>query len=510
MNGKAVIKRIGAIAGAVVKDKMFWYCLIIAGAVLSIATKSSFLYPLNDWVDSNCFYTVGKSMVHGKVPYRDIYEQKGPLLYIIHAFGYLLTPHTFTGVYVFEVFAATIFLYCSYQVLKKDCGWAAAIALPFLAVLVYTAPSFSYGDSAEEFCVPLYAVCMMFSFNALQEDKPVSRLGLFAAGVAGACVLWIKYTMLGFFVGWFIVPAVIAFRKGGWKQVFSSIGWVLAGVLAASAPILIYFGVHGALDDLFQVYFYDNMFLYADVEVSETQTLWEKLKTIWDEAWRSTKLTFKRNEQYAILTQIGLVWILLKEKWSMKFHLLFIMVLTSLTVYGGGRGYIYYGFIYGVFPFMGLMPICWLLGKVKLKERVVKVVAGICCFAAVLAVPELTGSLSENTYLMKYEKEDLPQYQFAEIINQKEDATLLNYGFLDGGFYTAAEIVPDTRFFCYLNIPLPDVMNTQRQLVADGAVDFVVTRTNQLRSENYECVAEATFFFAGKDYNYYLYQLIED
>ena len=50
---------------------------------ITICSKSSFLYPMNDWVDTQCFFTVGKAMVNGKVLYADIYEQKGPLLYFL-------------------------------------------------------------------------------------------------------------------------------------------------------------------------------------------------------------------------------------------------------------------------------------------------------------------------------------------------------------------------------------------------------------------------------------------
>ena len=39
------------------------FCLITAFLILILCSKSSFLYPLNDWVDANCFFTVGKSMV---------------------------------------------------------------------------------------------------------------------------------------------------------------------------------------------------------------------------------------------------------------------------------------------------------------------------------------------------------------------------------------------------------------------------------------------------------------
>jgi len=49
--------------------------------------------------------------------------------------------------------------------------------------------------------------------------------------------------------------------------------------------------------------------------------------------------------------------------------------------------------------------------------------------------------------MLEFKKEDLVQFKYASIINQKKDATLLNYGTLDGGFYSAADIVPNIRFF---------------------------------------------------------------
>ena len=200
MSGKEWMRRAGSSAGAVFKDKVFWFCMIAAAAVLAIGTKSSFLYPLNDWVDANCFYTMGKAMVNGKVLYRDLYEQKGPLLYMIHALGYLISPGSFTGVYLIESVCGGLFLYSAHRILKPYCGWASIAVLPILGALVYSAPSLSHGDSAEEFGVPMYALCLMVSFLALRERKPVSRAGCFLAGTMGACVLWIKYTMVGFFV----------------------------------------------------------------------------------------------------------------------------------------------------------------------------------------------------------------------------------------------------------------------------------------------------------------------
>ena len=521
MKGKEVLHSAYKVAGTIAKDKVFWFCMIAAAAVLMIGTKSSFLYPLNDWVDSNCFYTMGKAMVHGKVLYRDLYEQKGPLLYMLHAIGYLISPGSFTGVYLIESVCGGLFLYSAHRILKPYCGWASIAVLPILGALVYSAPSLSYGDSAEEFCVPMYALCMMVSFLSLREDRPVSKWGCFLAGAMGACVLWIKYTMLGFFVGWFIVPALMVLFKGQWKKFFEMILWVLLGVFAASLPILLYFTVHGALGDLFKVYFYDNMTLYADVEIDEAQTFMQKLRSIYDEAYNSTVRTFKRNVQYSRLTILGALWILLFEKWKVKIHLLITFFFTCLTVYGGGRGYVYYGFILAAFSMFGFIPICGMcelttilakkcMPKVKLRAAVKKVAGWTCAAVIVVVSVFVTYRLSGNTYMFEYEKEDMPQYQFAEIINQKEDATLLNYGFLDGGFYTTTGIIPNCRFFCYLNIPLSDVMDTQREFIREGKVDFVVTRSYKLNAKNYECIAKASMFFDTKVYDYYLHRLIEE
>ena len=118
---------------------------------------------------------------------------------------------------------------------------------------------------------------------------------------------------------------------------------------------------------------------------------------------------------------------------------------------------------------------------------------------------------SANTYLMDYRKEDMPQYIFAEAINEIPDATLLNYWFLDGGFYYAAGVEPVNRYFCYFNLNPPELAREQQDLIRSGGVDFVVTRRNPLsealrEAGNYKLVRTANFWFDARYYDYYLYQ----
>ena len=49
-------------------------------------------------------------------------------------------------------------------------------------------------------------------------------------------------------------------------------------------------------------------------------------------------------------------------------------------------------------------------------------------------------------------KDDVAQYRIAQTINKTPDAKVLTYDVMDSGFFTAAGVLPQNRFFCYLNI----------------------------------------------------------
>ena len=97
------------------KYKFFFYSFLVAFCVLLFTSKNSFLYPFNDWVDENAFFTVGKGIFKGVVPYRDVFEQKGLLLYFLFGIASLISYKSFIGVFFLEVVFFTFFLYYGYK-----------------------------------------------------------------------------------------------------------------------------------------------------------------------------------------------------------------------------------------------------------------------------------------------------------------------------------------------------------------------------------------------------------
>jgi hypothetical protein len=113
---------------------------------------------MNDWVDVHCFLTLGKGMLHGLVPYVDLYEQKGPVLYFIYAIVALFSNKSMLGQYLLEVVTFGLFLYFSAKLAEIYLGRSKFIypIIAVLAAVVATTRSFQHGGSVEQMCLFLF------------------------------------------------------------------------------------------------------------------------------------------------------------------------------------------------------------------------------------------------------------------------------------------------------------------------------------------------------------------
>ena len=492
------------------------FSFLTAALFLGICSKSSPLYPMNDWVDVNCFFTVGKSMLHGIVPYAELYEQKGPILYFLYALAALISDRSFFGVYLLEVATFGLFLYFCGKIAEIYLGKTTLryVIVAVLAAAIPISQAFAHGGGAEEICLFMLAYSLYSVLHALHEKRLLTFGEAFLNGIFAAGVLYIKFTILGFYIGLalFVILWYLSDRLQ-WKALFVTIGQFLLGVAALSAVVFGYFLIHNAADDLMRVYFYNNLFLYPQ----ETQgTKLELIK-------KCLTTTLKTNTSYAWMIWLGLLLFAMELHKNWRDLAMALLCFAGLTVgtYWGGRGYTYYGLILSVFAVFGVVAIAKALLLAEVPQwfsRRVSSIPGLRLAALIV----LTGVLlvvshnkSGNTYLMDYDKDDLPAYQFAETINQVENPKILNYGFLDGGFYFAADVLPNCEFFCTLNINAPDMWEIQRECIQNGDVDFVITRrytldTYSAGSSGYELVDKAAFYFEGMEFTYYLYQRISD
>lgn len=485
---------------------------------ITICSKSSFLYPMNDWVDTQCFFTVGKAMVNGKVLYADIYEQKGPLLYFLFSLAYLISDSSFLGVYILEVISFSGFLFFSAKtayIYLKDIK-AVYLLIPFLAMIITSSSAFAHGGSAEEFSLVFLAYSLYDFLKAVHEDSLLNNRRVFLHGVCAACVLWIKFTFLGFYIGLVIFVLIWYGTKKKWEALVQSIAFFLLGFIAVTIPVLSYFVLTDSMFHLFKVYFYDNIFVYSLVNTESSLAV--KISTIILYSFMGLvgfgKRAIANPRQYidSALSIVAALWAVLKRTKAAAVVLLSGLFLI-LTTFGGGRFYVYYPLIFAIYTPVGIAV---LISGVLKKEINFEMSQRFFRFAMVFSCIFLSlfaFSISGNTYLIKYNKAEMPQYQFAKWISKVDNADLLNYGFLDGGFYFAADVSPNSKYFCTLNNDLTEMNEEMDAYVEEGKGDFIITRNKSLEqysinTQYYQYVDQSAFYFEGDDHTYYLYQHI--
>lgn len=455
--------------------------LAFSFGLLYICTSSSPRYATNPWVDSNAFMTVGKSMVKGLVPYKDLFEQKGPLLYLIHGISYLVFENNFTGVYVFESISMALTLLFVLKTVKLFLNTASSYLVSVLTGIV-TANAFCFylGDSAEEFCLPLlsvaiYYLCLYFKDNANRNLQWYTYL---FCGICAGCIAMIKFNVLGIWFAWMASLSLhTLFVKKEVKSAFLNAFIFIIGMALPVIPWIIYFTLNGALKDFLDVYIFINTKFYSTDTTFSIVTFISNYFTRFLHGVLSSKL-------FSAITFISL-WVLLfskkviSEKIPQRLPFLFAFIFNALGIYLGTSISYYH------LPFAVFIPFAF-IGFVMLAEQLIKkpelfnkIISSLLVILIIAALPiSLTLSLSSRRTEKNFQK--TVQYEFCEYIkSEKPDSKILNLGFLDGGFYLAADQVPAFVHFEQQNIPREKFSlnyDEQERYVKEGLADFVVAR----------------------------------
>ncbi len=490
---------------------IYFYCLLCSIIFLSICSKSSFLYPLNNWDDANSFFTMGKGMANGLIIYKDLFEQKGPLLYLIHAIAYIISNKTFIGIFIFEVISFSIFLYFANKTIllyfrKIHILWAS----PLMSFIILSSYVFISGDSAEEFCLPLLAISLYYFLNYYKNIYPqkMPTKQVIFNGVMAGLVMVIKYNLLGFWLGFagFLCIGLLINKKV--KEAFLSGLYFLFGMLIVALPWIIYFALNNALYEMIDVYFFVNISAY-----SENVSILNRILTAFKSAYGFAGTLM----HFSIITFLGYIYVIFSKtiipnKYG-KFAITFTIFLTILGVYYGAN-HVYYFLILMTFIVLGTLFIANVIEKI-LKPKLINYTIFLTPIY-ILSFVILTCNNSVNYDFHNIKKEDLLQYQFAQIIEKKENPTLLNYGFLDGGFYTVTNITPNVKYFHKPNIKYenyPEIMDEQNRYIKDSIIDFVVLKLMDTSEstqipylyENYEEVK--TIYISDVNSYYMLFQI---
>lgn len=485
------------------------FCLIF-----TICSTTSPLYPFCD--ESHCFFTVGKALLNGQVLYKDIIEQKGLLIYLLQIPAYLISHKNFFGVWLIQLglmFISAIYFYKTVFLLTNS-NKKSYISTILIALAIFTSNALASGQIVEVYVLPLFIISIYLLLKTNNENNiKKSLIYMFILGIIVGIIFWMKYSLLGFYFAYIIVNLIFDIKDKKYLLSIKKITMILLGFLIITIPCISYFVLNNAFSELIDYYFINNVSGYG-----ATFSLFGTLKS-----YGTTLLTeFKWSPVMTILLLLSLVYIIISGKLSKKVKIILFssIIMHYIVIFIHGAMFPYYFFAFGAILIFGAVGIVEVLNKIlclifssrflvnkKINNIIIFIFTISCIILSIIFMPCPRQFLKNPS--------NLAQYKFAEYMHDRyKEPTSLDYGFLDGGFYTVADIVPNVWAFCGLNWDNPRMYQSQLEAIKNKKVNFVILRAlsgvaviiPDYLEQNYKLVMKKSQYRVNTKFTYYLYE----
>lgn len=461
------------------------FLFLFAAVLITVFSTCSFLYPLNPWDDANVYMTIGNAMLSGKELYVDIFDHKGPVLFFLHEWAAMLSRSSFIGIYFVEIVCCYFYLLYSWKILsmwrKKESlaqegeVWrgSGVFGVFLLGILTYSSDFFAYGDSVEEFALPLFAFSLYLMLRFVRDRQSPSRLQSIAMGIGVALLFWMKFNLLFFYVGGGLALLYIAWKHEQMKALWTMVFWALLGFALVTAGVLAYFAIHGTLDALWYAYFEVNIFHYHGVATNgEPAFWWFKLVKLGIWAVLMIPVFFLRVSKEVKLLVFGTYGML-------------VLSFATLTVQ-------FYYFL-TLFPFFALVP---LLLPQRGEKQKASPRGGLVGVVAVL-IALLAIATNWNVVTLVNGTFPTSVLEMADIINrnESEDSEVLTFSSYDTGIYQHTRHLPPNKNYFLSSILDPEIKAEQAALVNSGKVKYLVREIGAINTchEYYDAPVPANY-----------------
>ena len=437
--------------------------------------------------DSSMFLYFGHGMNNGLTFYSDIFDHKGPILFIFNAIGMFFSPKTtiptsseffnfnFIGVWVLEL----IVVYISLILIYKTGKLIASSKTTMIAILTLF-PAFVFflqkGNYSEVYAILFISWSLFYVVKFFYDNENFKNYHWIFIGIAGTCTLLLRFNMIILWVVFLLVIEFYYVKDKEFSKALQTFLWTTLGVLLVIVPIAIYSIANGSFSDMIYQSFTFNL------NYAGTADLSGMINTIGTFAFFSL---FSLLPFFAVLY----LYTFFKVKTKNKFEVFFLayFFLNLVTTIMSGRPYLHY--LLTQIPAFVIMIIFSLnyLNDNLLKDKQKKVLSFL--FTSVMVVSCLVVLIIRiipvNT---SYAPEDIDKLDMStrikKLTNPNDEIYAHN---VDGTIYLYSDRFSSTKYF---SLPAMDI-DTLPSLKNDFLTDIkksepkvIVIRNELLKSSN--------------------------
>lgn len=302
--------------------------------------------PLHFWIgeeaeaDSAVFNTIAMAMDKGYIPYRDSFDHKGPLLYLLNYLGRQIS--TYRGIWVIEFVTVFFTFYLMYRI-----GCLCCSNLHAAVILLFTsAPLFAFyegGNKVEEFALPFIALSLYLFLDYLMNRK-INACRLFLCGASLGAVCLLRLNMISVWIVFCIAIFIVLLKEKNYFDLIRFIKYFLIGFLTFVLPFILWMTYHRALKAFWEQYIIFNGNYCGHAGFFQ----------IWHTVFFSLKHTT------VLFALVVITCLFIKQRNNLFGIYLLYMIVSFLMLSISGRNYLHYSII--TVPAL-IFPIATLCGQ---------------------------------------------------------------------------------------------------------------------------------------------------
>ena len=216
--------------------------------------------------DSSVFLYIGREMYNGAVPYRDLFDHKGVILYFIEYLGYLIGFGNKIGVWIIEVINIFITSLIFYHIAAFFTKSKVVCYMSIFIVLQISSLPFIIeegGNLTEEYALPWIALSLYFVIRFFAK-KDYRNWHIIAIGVSFTIVFFLRVNMVGLWAALLLVVVIYFIKNKRNIEILKCALLFISGCIIVLIPICIYLLQTNSLNDMINYYFVFNLQYTAD------------------------------------------------------------------------------------------------------------------------------------------------------------------------------------------------------------------------------------------------------
>lgn len=199
--------------------------------------------------DSAQFQTIGESWLNGRVPYRDIFDHKGPIIFLIDAIGYSIKWRS--GIVVIQIISLSVTLYYIFKICSLASKKFVYGIIVNIICLIFLTRSYADGNSVQEYALPFitsstYYITRYLSLYKKEKSGHSAYISILYGLTGAFCLLTQATSAIVPAIGVFSIYLLLAKNKQ-WKVLGKNILFALLGFAGLLLPFIIYFATENCL-----------------------------------------------------------------------------------------------------------------------------------------------------------------------------------------------------------------------------------------------------------------------